>query len=203
MNKPGTQLLSIGEAAAALGVAVATLRRWHRQGRLLPAIRTLGDHRRYASDAVRTVADAKTAAAGKTICYARVSSHDQREQPLTQTTRLERHCHEAGFADVEVVTDLGSGLNYRKKGLQRVLLEILRRRVSRLAIVAKDRLLRFGSELLFQICQFFGVEVVVLDATAGISREQQLTEDLVEILTVFSSRLYGSRSRKNLKASAG
>ena len=79
---------------------------------------------------------------------------------------------------------------------------ILRRRVSRLVIVTKDRLLRFGSELLFQICQFFGVEIVVLDATAGISPEKQLTEDLVEILTVFSSRLYGSRSRRDLKALA-
>jgi predicted site-specific integrase-resolvase len=203
MNKPGTQLLSIGEAAAALGVAVATLRCWHRQGRLLPALRTFGGHRGYSSDAVRIVAGAKTAGAGKTICYARVSSHDQREQILTQAARLERYCHEAGFADVEVVTDLGSGLNYRKKGLQRVLLEILRGRVTRLVIAAKVRLARFGSELLFQICQFFGVEVVVLDAAAGISREQQLTEDLVEILTLFSSRLYGSRSRKNLKALAG
>ena len=199
MNKPGTQLLSIGEAAAALGVAVATLRRWHRQGRLLPALRTLGGHRRYASEA----SGAQTPAVGKTICYTRVSSHDQREQLLTLAARLERHCHAAGFAHVEVVTDLGSGLNYRKKGLQRVLLEILRGRVSRLVIVTKDRLLRFASELLFQICRFSGVEVVVLDATADVSREQQLTEDLVEILTVFSSRLYGSRSRKNLKAVSG
>ncbi len=203
MNKPGTQLLSIGEAAAALGVAVATLRRWHRQGRLLPALRTLCGHRRYASEAVQIASGAPIPAAGKTICYARVSSHDQRKQLLTQATRLERHCHRAGFANVEVVTDLGSGLNYRKKGLQRILNDILRGRVSRLVIVTKDRLLRFGSELLFQICQFFGVEVVVLDAAAGVSREQQLTEDLVEILTVFSSRLDGSRSRKNLRAVAG
>ena len=144
MNKPGTQLLSIGEAAAALGVAVGTLRRWHRQGRLLPALRTLGGHRRYASEAVRSSLGAQTPAAGKTICYARVSSHDQSAQ------------------------------------------------------LQKNRPLRFGSELLFQIFQFFGVEVVVLDATAGISREQQLTEDLVEILIVFSLRLYGSRCRKNL-----
>ena len=68
--------------------------------------------------------------------------------------------------------------------------------------VTKDRLLRFGSELLFSICRFFQVDVEVLDADAACSREQQLTEDLVEILTVFSSRLYGSRSRKNLRAVA-
>lgn len=77
MNKPGKQLLSIGEAAAVLGVAVATLRRWHRQGRLLPAIRTLGGHRRYESDVLRAASGAAHSPAGKTICYARVSSHDQ------------------------------------------------------------------------------------------------------------------------------
>ena len=62
--------------------------------------------------------------------------------------------------------------------------------------------MRFGSELLFTVCRYFGVEVVVLDAEPQVSRERQLTEDLVEILTVFSSRLYGSRSRTNLKALA-
>ena len=198
MNKPGNQLQSIGEAAAALGVAVATLRRWHRQGRLLPVLRTLGGHRRYASETVRSASGAQTPAVGKTICYARVSSQDQREQLLTQAACLQRYCHEAGFADIEV----GSGLNYRKSGLQRILVDILRGRVGRL-VVTKDRLLRFGSELLFQICQFFGVEIVVLDATAAISCAEQLTEDLVEILTAFFSPLYGSRNRKKLKAVAG
>jgi predicted site-specific integrase-resolvase len=69
-------------------------------------------------------------------------------------------------------------------------------------LVTKDRLLRFGSELLFRICEFFHVEVVILDTNPDARREQRLTEDLVEILTVFSSRLYGSRSRKNLRAMA-
>ena len=117
MNKPGTHLLSIGEAAAALGVAVATLRRWHRQGRLLPALRTLGGHRHYASEALRSASGAQRPAAGKIIRYARVSSHDQSAQLQAQAARLERHCLEAGFANVEVVTDLDSGLNYWKKGL--------------------------------------------------------------------------------------
>ena len=201
MNKPGTQLLSIGEAAAALGVAVVTFRRWQRQGRLLPALRKLGGYRRYASEAFRCASGPQTPTGGKTVCYARVSSHDQSAQLQTQGARLERHCHATGFAHVEVVTELGSRLNYRK-GLQRILNGIFRGRVSRLAIVAKGRLLRFGSELPFQIFELFAVEVVVLDAAADISREQQLTEDLVEILTVFSSWLYGSRSRKNLSAVA-
>lgn len=196
------RLASIGEIAAELGVAVATLRRWHRQGRLLPACRTLGGHRRYGTDDVRASLGLARPASGKTVCYARVSSHDQAAQLHTQAARLEKHCHEAGYTDIEVVTDLGSGLNYRKKGLQRLLQDILRGHVARLVLVTKDRLLRFGSELLFRICEFFHVEIVILDAAPDVSREQQLTEDLVEILTVFSSRLYGSRSRKNLKALA-
>lgn len=83
-------------------------------------------------------------------------------------------------------------------GLQR----ILRGLVARVVLVTKDRLLRFGSELLFRICEFFHIEVVVLDAVPDASREQPLTEDLIEILMVFSSRLYGARGRKNLRALA-
>lgn len=69
-------------------------------------------------------------------------------------------------------------------------------------LVTKDRLHRFGAELIFSICAARGVEVVLLDAQARVPREQQLTEDLVEILTVFSSRLYGNRSHKNRRATA-
>jgi putative resolvase len=196
------QLLSIGETAAELGVAVGTLRRWHRQGLLMPFGRTVGGYRRYRRDTVRATLGAEPAAAGKTVCYVCVSSHDQAPQLQTPAARLEKHCQDAGFTDIEIVTDLGSGLNFRKKGLQRILSDILRGRMARLVLVTKDRLLRFGSELLFRIREFFHVKVIVLDAVPDVSREQQLTEDLVEILTVFSSRLYGSRSRKNLRALA-
>ena len=195
-------LLSIGETAAELGIAVGTLRRWHRLGLLMPSCRTISGHRRYQGDTVQSVGGAGPAT-GKTICYARVSSHDQAEQLKTQAWRLEKHCVESGFDGIEVISDLDSGLNYRKKGLQRLLQEILRGRVARLVLITKDRLLRFGSELLFRICEFFHVEVIVLDTVPDASRERQLTEDLVEILTVLSSRLYGSRSRKNLRALAG
>jgi predicted site-specific integrase-resolvase len=142
------RLLSIGETGAQLGVAVGTLRRWHRQGLLLPSCRTKGGHRRYQHDTVQAAGGAAPAVAGKTVCYARVSSHDQAEQLKTQASRLQKHFVEAGFADIEIISDLGSGLKYRKKGLQRLLQEILRGRVARLVLVTKDRLLRFGSELL-------------------------------------------------------
>jgi len=176
------RLCSIGELAELLGVAVITLRRWHKAGSLLPACRTEGGHRRYDLGKVQAHFGLDGAAERKTIAYARVSSHDQSAQLTTQAERLRRHCDTLGYARVEVITDLGSGMNYKKRGLQKLVREILSGSVARVVLVTKDRLLRFGSELLFSICRFFSVEV--------------------EILTVFSSRLYGSRSHKNLRALA-
>ena len=195
------QLVSIGELARTLGVAVITLRRWHAAGFLEPACRTPGGHRRYDVLAAQRQIGA-IEGERRTVAYARVSSHDRADQLQTQAERLRRHCATQGYANVDVITDLGSGMNYKKKGLQKLLAAILQGTVGRVVLVTKDRLLRFGGELLFSICCFFQVEVEVLDADAACSREQQLTEDLAEILTVFSSRLYGSRSRKNLRAVA-
>jgi putative resolvase len=196
------QLCSIGELAVSLGVAIITLRRWHQAGLLLPACRTMGGHRRYDLMAVKNAMGLGLNTEKITVAYARVSSSDQADQLITQANRLERHCNEKKYPLIEVISDLGSGMNYKKKGLKKLILMILNRQVSRVVLVTKDRLLRFGSELLFSICDFFKVEVSILDADKESSKEQQLTEDLVEILTVFSSRMYGSRSRKNLRAMA-
>jgi putative resolvase len=190
-------LCSIGELAVTLGVSVPTLRRWHREGKLEPACRTVGGHRRYDRDRV-VQAFGLHKAEGLTVAYARVSSHDQKGQLQTQAERLRRYCHERGWASLSI-EDLGSGMNYKKKGLTKLMRLLLSGRVQRLVLVTKDRLLRFGAELLFRVCAFFNVEVIVLDADPAVPAAQRLTEDRVEILTVFSSRLYGARSRKNLK----
>ena len=109
---------------------------------------------------------------GKTVCDARVSSHDQAEQLKTQAPRLEKHCRDTGFTDAEVVNDLGTSLNHHKKRLQRLLQDILDGCVVRLLLVTTDWLPSFGSELLFGICEFFHLEVVVLDVAPAVFREQ-------------------------------
>ncbi len=195
---------SIGELAVLLGVAVITLRRWHKDGKLVPKYRTPGGHRRYALNEVRQHLNIEEPASSDklTVCYARVSSHDQKEQLKTQAQRLEQHCTQQGWQHCRTLKDLGSGMNYKNPGLRKLLQWILTGQVKRLVLVTQDRLLRFGAELLFNVCRQLNVEVVVLDAQAAASREVQLASDLVEIITVFSSRLYGSRSLKNLKAIA-
>jgi predicted site-specific integrase-resolvase len=90
-------------------------------------------------------------------------------------------------------------LNYGKRGLKRLIRLITESKVERLVLTHKDRLLRFGSELIFSLCQQFGTEVVIINRTEDSSLEEDLAQDVLEIITVFSARLYGSRSHKNKK----
>ena len=109
---------------------------------------------------------------------------------------LELYCARQGWT-FTVVADLGSGMNYRKKGLKRLLNDVVEGRIGRLVITHKDRLLRLGAELVFAICEAKQVEVVILNQGEDTSFEEDLAKDMLEIITVFSARLYGSRSRKN------
>ena len=193
------KLVPIHEAAEALGVSAQTLRRWEREGRLLPDERTAGGRRRY--DLARLKPEkfrSQAEAVRKTVAYARVSSHDQKDDLERQKQVLELYCARQGWT-FEVIADLGSGMNYHKKGLKKLLEAIIEGQGGRLVITHKDRLLRFGAELVFAICEAKNVEVVILNQGEDTTFEEDLAKDVLEIITVFSARLYGSRSRKNQK----
>ena len=193
------KIVSISKAAKALGVTPLTLRRWHENGKLIPDEITKGGSRRYDLAKLQPeLYRAQDPAERKTIAYARVSSHDQKPDLERQADLLDAYCSHQGWT-YEVVTDLGSGMNYRKKGLKRLLDEIIEDRVSRLVITHKDRLLRFGADLVFAICEAKDIEVVILNKGEDTSFEEDLERDVLEIITVFSARLYGARSRKNAK----
>jgi predicted site-specific integrase-resolvase len=194
MNK----LLTIGEASKELGVSISTLRRWDKTGELAPE-KTASGHRRY--DMAKIKPDLYRAVNNeprKTVAYARVPGHDQKDDLERQKQVLELYCAKQGWT-YEIVSDLGSGMNYRKKGLKRLLDEIMNGNVGRLIITHKDRLLRFGAELVFTVCEAKNVEVVILNQGEDTTFEEDLAKDVLEIITVFSARLYGSRSRKNKK----
>lgn len=190
--------VTIGEASKVLGVSITTLRRWEREGRLQPDEITPGGHRRYDLVKLRPELFRLQRGDRRTVAYARVSSHDQKADLERQKQVLELYCASQGWT-FEVVYDLGSGINYHKKGLKRLLSKILQDEVGRLVITHKDRLLRFGAELVFAICEAKEVEVVILNQGEDTTFEEDLAKDVLEIMTVFSARLYGSRSRKNQK----
>lgn len=192
------KMVSIQEAAQFMGVAAQTLRRWEREGKLLPDERTPGGRRRYDLARLRPEQFQAAPQARKTIAYARVSSDDQKGDLERQKQVLELYCAQQGWT-FEVIADLGSGMNYHKKGLKRLLNEIIDGKVGRLVITHQDRLLRFGAELVFAICQAKDVEVLIINKGVDTTFEEDLANDVLEIITVFSARLYGSRSRKNQK----
>lgn len=192
-------LLSIGQASKVLGVSIQTLRNWEKKGLLKPDNYTKGGERRYKLESLKNINknivfhnDNR-----KTIAYARVSSADQKEDLIRQVQVLELYCSKLGF-NYEVIQDLGSGMNYYKKGLTKLLNLILESQVKRLVLTHKDRLLRFGAELVFAICEAKEVEVIVINqGDENVRFEEELAKDVLEIITVFSARLYGARSKKN------
>ena len=189
------RFIKAGEAARILGVTVQTLRRWEKTGQLLPDKKSEGGTRYYDIDRLLGVSSKEDTL---TYGYARVSSHDQKEDLQRQKQVLSTYCAVHGW-NYEIISDLGSGMNYKKKGLKNLLDAILSRNIKRLVITHKDRLLRFGAELIFTLCEIHHVEVVIINQGEDLSFEEDLAKDVLEIITVFSARLYGARSHKNKK----
>ena len=191
------KLYNISEAAKYLSVSSSTLRRWEREGKLIPE-RTQGGQRRYPLSLLEPNFKSSSPQDKLTVAYGRVSSHDQKSDLERQKQLLEMYCTSKGW-QFEILSDLGSGMNYNKKALKKLINYILREEIGRLVITHKDRLLRFGAELIFSICELKNVEVVIVNQGDEPSFEEELAKDVLEIITVFSARLYGSRSKKNKK----
>jgi putative resolvase len=190
-----SRFIKIGEAAKFLGVSIQTLRRWEETEYLLPSKRSKGNTRYYNLD---ELSGKEKIEDELTVAYARVSSHDQKEDLKRQAEVLSSYCAQHGW-NFQVIQDLGSGMNYRKKGLKNVINLIIEKRISRLVLTHKDRLLRFGAELIFALCEAKQIEVILINKGDEVSFEEELAQDVLEIITVFSARLYGSRSKKNKK----
>ena len=192
-----SRLIGIREAAEALRVSISTLRRWEAAGRIEPEY-TSGGYRRYDLSKIRPEIVHTDISKRRTVAYARVSSHDQKEDLDRQRSVLELYHARQGWT-YEVISDFGSGMDYQKKGLKKLIRDILSGEVGRLVITHKDRLLRFGAELVFAICEAKNVEIVIINQGEDTTFEEDLAKDVLEIITVFSARLYGSRSHRNKK----
>ena len=188
--------VSIGEAAKELGVTPETLRRWEVEGKI-QVERTPKGHRRYDLASLHHITPRPPGPQRPTLCYARVSSRDQKDDLVRQVALLASFCAANGWT-YAVLEDVGSGLNDNKRGLRQLIRQLCAGEVGRLVLTHKDRLLRFGAELIFALCEAFNVEVVVINqGEQPLGFEEELTQDVLEIITVFSARLYGSRSHKN------
>ena len=178
-----SNLIGVKEAAELLGVSTKTIRRWEESGKI-SSTRTEGGHRRFyvndllgnKSDASLTVAYARVSTCGSSLC------HDQKKDLERQAMVLEAYCAKQGWS-FELIKDLGSGMNYKKKGLIRLIKLLCTYQVERLVLTNKDRLLRFGSELIFMLCEIYGTEVIIINRSEDSTFEEDLASDVLEIIT--------------------
>ena len=178
-----------------VGVSVFTLQRWDRNG-TLTAHRTPTNRRYYTHDQYLQYRGLVSDEQGKTIAYARVSSPSQKKDLILQKDALRAYCLEQIIKVDQWIEDIGSALNYQRKGFNQVIEDIELGHVKRLVIGYEDRLVRFGYDWFEAFCERHGTEIVVVNGES-FSPEQELVKDLLAIVTVFSARLHGLRSQKN------
>lgn len=192
------QLMSIGKFAKQIGVNVATLRRMEKTGELIPAHVSNGGTRYYSTDQLKYFCQTDNDVKEKIVVgYCRVSTPSQKDDLKTQVENVKTYMIAKGY-QYEIIEDIGSGINYNKKGLKQLIDMINNQEVSKIVILYKDRLIRFGYELIEYLCFINKVELEIIDHTEK-SKEEELTDDLIQIITVFANRLYGQRSKKTKK----
>ena len=187
---------TINKFAKIIGVTPQTLRNWDRSGKLHPHHTSSNGYRYYSEDQLNAVTGIQ-AVPKKVIGYCRVSSPKKKDDLERQVENLRIYLYAQG-RPFEIITDIGSGINYKKKGLQDLICRIESNQAEKVVILYKDRLLRFGFELIETIAAIHGCKIEIVDATQK-SEQQELVEDLVQIITVFSCKLQGKRAHKAKK----
>jgi predicted site-specific integrase-resolvase len=186
----------VGEFGKLIGISSSTLRRWEEEGKLI-ADRTLGNQRLYNESHLSVAMRLKT---GKTpnraIVYCRVSSSNQKEDLASQVKAMEQFCLAQGVAITDSIQEVGGGLNFKRPKFLQIIQWAIQGEVKVLYVAHKDRLCRFGFELVEQILQWSGGKIVVANAET-LSPQEELTQDLLSIVHCFSSRLYGLRKYKS------
>ena len=178
-----------------LGVTAQTLRNWDKEGKLKPAYTKSNGYRYYSEDSILSYTqERKTKKDLHVIGYARVSSKKQSDDLERQVDNLRTYI-ESKYSSYEIITDIGSGINYKKPGLKKLIDLVNKKQVDIIVVLYKDRLLRFGFELVEYFSKINNVSIEVLDRVNK-TQDEELVEDLIQIITVFSCRLQGKRKAK-------
>ena len=184
-----------------IGKSVNTLQKWDRKG-ILPALRTPTNRRYYTHEQYLAYRGLVSSEVGLVIAYARVSSPSQKKDLAIQREALRAYCQEHAINVDQWVEDIGSALNYKRQGFNRVVEQIELGLVRHLIIAYQDRFVRFGYDWFEAFCERHGTDILVMNGES-FSPEEELVRDLIAIVTVFSARLHGLRSHKNaLRAAA-
>lgn len=192
------KILKPKEAAKQLNRTVNTLQRLDREGKLV-AHRTATNRRYYTQDQIDEFLGVKPTDKRLNIAYARVSSYGQKPELKHQLEFIRNYTIAKGIILDEEVTDIGSGLNYKRPKWNKLLKQIEENKIANIYVTYKDRFIRFGFDWFEKFALEHGTNIVVLN-NPDTSPEQEITDDLLTILHVFSSRSYGIRKyQKKIK----
>lgn len=188
---------SINKASKILGVSAQTLRNWDAKGKLHPHHTSSNGYRYYSQEQLNQVMNIKPNLDRLVIGYCRVSSNKQKDDLERQIESMKMYLTAQG-KPFEIITDIGSGINYNNKGLKELIQRITQNKVEKIVVLYKDRLIRFGFDLVEYIASLHDCNIEIIDNTEK-TEQQELVEDLVQIITVFSCKLQGKRSNKARK----
>ena len=181
-----------------LGVTAQTLRNWDKEDKLKPTYLKSNGYRYYSEESILAYTqERKTKKNLNVIGYVRVSSKKQKDDLERQKENIEKYLNEK-YEHYEIIEDIGSGINYNKPGLLKLIEKINKKEVDVIVVLYKDRLLRFGFELVEHFASLNNVKIEVLDKIDK-TQDEELVEDLVQIITVFSCKLQGKRKSKTKK----
>jgi putative resolvase len=191
-------MYAIGEFSKKIGVTVQTLRDWDRKNKLKPSHISSGGHRYYSDEQLNEVLQIKKPKDRINIGYIRVSAKHQTDDLERQKEMMELYLAQQG-RPFNIISDVGSGINYNKKGLKELLKLISTNQVHVLYLSFKDRLVRFGYELIEEFCKLHNVKIEIINQSEDKTDEQEMIEDIMNIIHVFSCRMNGKRSHINKK----
>jgi putative resolvase len=194
---PVKSIYSPQEFGQLIGRKTKTLQKWDREGKLKAHRSPTTNRRYYTHDQYLQYRGLVAEEQGLTIVYTRVSGVAQKPHLAHQVQALEAYCKQLSFTVDEWLSDIGSGLNYKRKQFNRLMELVELGQVRRLVIAHKDRLVRFGYGYFEAFCQRHNTEIIVMNGET-MSPEQELVQDLIAILTVFGARLHGLRSYKKV-----
>ena len=183
------------EMAKRLGVTTTTLRNWDKSGKL-PAKRTVSNQRFYTETDYLKAINAKPKDNHVNVIYARISTRNQKDDLEDQVEFLKQYANAKGIIISEVITDIGSGLNYKRKKWNFLLDDVMNHKIGTIYIAYPDRFVRFGFDWFKSLCEKFGTQIVVVN-NEKLSPEAEVVQDLISIIHVFSCRVYGLRKYKN------
>lgn len=198
INDKGSEHMSPKEFSQRIGKSVKTLQRWDRE-KILIAHRTPTNRRFYTEDQYNEYMGTSIPESSVNVIYARVSTRSQKDNLANQVEFLKNYCNAKGVIVDEVITDIGSGLNYKRKQWNKLLDKVMKGEINTIYIAYPDRFIRFGFDWFKQLYNKFGTEIVVVN-NKELSPEQELIEDLINIIHIFSCRSYVIRKyRQGLK----